>query len=101
MLSGRLIEATDLCKEYIWAVLGRGYELFGMDSYLLPTSPPVCMPISTIDHLLSELSYLKDDDEVYGKVNLSKLFKYEFNCNKVTIENTINHILYILLLIMH
>lgn len=57
-----MLEATDLAKEYIWALLGRGKEYFGLKNALVATLPAMCMPLNAIDLLLHGLKLNSDDD---------------------------------------
>lgn len=66
--SGRLVEATDLAKEYIWAVLGRGKEYFGLKHSLMTTSPPTWLPFQTLDLLLLELKEASEEDGEYKQL---------------------------------
>jgi nuclear pore complex protein Nup160 len=68
--AGRLVEATDLAKEYIWAVLGRGKEYFGLEYALLATAPPTWLPFQTLDLLLLELEESSEQDPEYKQVRV-------------------------------
>lgn len=68
--AGRLVEATDFAKEYIWAVLGRGKEYFGLEHSLLATAPPTWLPFQTLDLLLLELEESSEKDIEYKQVSL-------------------------------
>lgn len=50
--SGRLIEATDLAKEYIMAMVSSGTEYFGLSNNLNVKAPALCFPVNTIDQLM-------------------------------------------------
>lgn len=63
--SGRLIEATDLAIEYIKAMLGQGFEYFGLRNALHSTKPALCFPINTIDLLLYGLKINSSQDDEY------------------------------------
>jgi nuclear pore complex protein Nup160 len=71
--SGRLVEATDFAKEYIWAVLGRGKEYFGLEHSLMTTSPPTWLPFQTLDLLLLELKEASEEDGEYKQVRIEML----------------------------
>lgn len=66
--AGRLVEATELAKEYIWAVLGRGKEYFRLENSLLATAPPTWLPFQTLDLLLLELEESSEQDGEYKQV---------------------------------
>jgi len=66
--SGRLVEAAEFAKEYIWAVMGRGKEYFGLEHSLLTTSPPTWLPFQTLDLLLLELKEASEEDGEYKQV---------------------------------
>lgn len=68
LYSGRLVEATELAIEYIWAVLGRGKEYFGLENAMLASAPPTWLPFETLDLLLLELEEAKDEEEEYKEL---------------------------------
>ena len=68
--SGRLVEAADFAKEYIWAVMGRGKEYFGLEHSLLTTAPPTWLPFQTLDLLLLELKEASEEDGEYKQVRM-------------------------------
>lgn len=63
---GRLIEATDLAKEYIAAMTASGGEYFGLKNALHATLPALCLPVNTIDSLLHNLSLNSTEDAEYA-----------------------------------
>lgn len=63
---GRLIEATDLAKEYIAAMTATGGEYFGLKNALHATLPALCLPVNTIDSLLHNLSLNSTEDAEYA-----------------------------------
>lgn len=67
--AGRLVEATDLAKEYIWAVLGHGKEYFGLENSLLATASPMWLPFQTLDLLLLELKESSEKDSEYKQLH--------------------------------
>lgn len=69
VMHGRLIEASELASEYIYAILGRGFEYFGLKNSLIATMPQTCFPLTTIDHLLYALKQNSKEDVEYGQVN--------------------------------
>ncbi|CAG2057093.1 unnamed protein product [Timema podura] len=75
---GRVADAADLAKDYIWAVLGRGKEYFGLKECLTSAGPPIYLPINTIDLLLLELKSAGKEDQFYQKlyVSLQELMDY-------------------------
>lgn len=62
---GRLIEATDLAKEYIAAMTNTGGEYFGLKNALHANMPALCFPVNTIDLLLHSLQLNSADDKEY------------------------------------
>lgn len=62
---GRLIEATDLAKEYIAAMTNTGGEYFGLKNALHEATPALCFPVNTIDLLLHNLKLNSADDKEY------------------------------------
>nr|CAD7452802.1 unnamed protein product [Timema tahoe] len=75
---GRVADAADLAKDYIWAVLGRGKEYFGLKECLTSAGPPIYLPVNTIDLLLLELKSAGKEDQFYQKlyVSLQELMDY-------------------------
>jgi nuclear pore complex protein Nup160 len=71
--AGRLVEATELAKEYVWAVLGRGKEYFGLENSLLATTPPTWLPFQTLDLLLLELEESGEQDREYKQVRVQQM----------------------------
>jgi nuclear pore complex protein Nup160 len=69
---GRLVEATELAKEYIWAVLGCGKEHFGLENALLATASPTWLPFQTLDLLLLELEESGEQDGEYKQVRVQR-----------------------------
>lgn len=63
---GRLIEATDLAKEYIAAMTASGGEYFGLKNALHATLPALCLPVNTIDSLLHNLSLNSTENAEYA-----------------------------------
>lgn len=63
---GRLVEATDLAKEYIAAMVNTGGEYFGLKNAMHSTLPALCFPINTIDTLLHSLKLNSTEDEEYA-----------------------------------
>lgn len=92
--SGRLIEATDLAIEYIKAMLGQGFEYFGLRNALHSTKPALCFPINTIDLLLYGLKINSGEDEEYVECHqtLKKLVdSYIQNLSINASSNRISH----------
>lgn len=52
---GRLVEASEYAMELVWAMLGRGYEYFGLNNPLLANGASLCFPVNTMDLLLYNL----------------------------------------------
>lgn len=71
--AGRLVEATVLAKEYIWAMLGHGKEYFGLENSLLATASPTWLPFQTLDILLLELKEASEKDSEYGQVRVEMI----------------------------
>lgn len=65
VLHGRLIEATDLAKEYIAAMMNTGGEYFGLKNALHATLSPLCFPINTMDMLMYNLTLNEHQDKEY------------------------------------
>lgn len=63
---GRLVEATDLAKEFIAAMVNTGGEYFGLRNAMHSTMPPLCFPINTVDRLLHSLKLNRQEDEEYA-----------------------------------
>jgi len=57
-------EATDLSVNYIDAVLGNGKELFGLNTALHATTPPVWLPYTAFDQLLKPLRDNQNNNEL-------------------------------------
>ncbi|PNF18521.1 Nuclear pore complex protein Nup160-like protein [Cryptotermes secundus] len=76
--AGRLVEATNLAEEYVWAVLGHGKEYFGLENSLLSTASPAWLPFQTLDLLLLELKELSEKDSEYKQLHaeLKNLVNY-------------------------
>lgn len=75
VMSGRLIEASELAVEYIRAMLEGGIEYFGLANTLTSTLPPLCFPINAIDNLLYGLkSNISDEDPEYKNVNFLLIY---------------------------
>lgn len=66
---GRLVEATDLAKEYILAMTRTGGEYFGLTNALHSTTPAMCFPINTIDVLLHNLHLNATHDKEYKELH--------------------------------
>lgn len=64
---GRLVEATDLAKEYIAAMTNTGGEYFGLKNALHATFPALCFPVNTVDSLLHNLKLNSDEDTEYAE----------------------------------
>lgn len=62
---GRLIEASDLVREYVTAMTASGGEYFGMSHTLHFTTAPMCFPVNTIDMLLHSLHLNAAHDQQY------------------------------------
>jgi hypothetical protein len=71
--AGRLVEATNLAEEYVWAVLGHGKEYFGLENSLLATASPTWLPFQTLDLLLLELKESSEKDNEYKQVRLKMI----------------------------
>jgi hypothetical protein len=68
------VEAADFAKEYVWAVMGRGKEYFGLEHSLLTTLPPTWLPFQTLDLLLLELKEASEEDGEYKQVRREKAY---------------------------
>jgi len=68
LISGRLLEASDLAVDYIDAVLGNGLEHFGLETPLVATASPTWLPFNTMEVLLKELENLHKDS-IYAEVS--------------------------------
>ncbi|XP_055326409.1 nuclear pore complex protein Nup160 homolog isoform X2 [Sitodiplosis mosellana] len=64
---GRLVEATDLAKEYIAAMTNTGGEYFGLKNALHATTSALCFPVNTVDSLLHNLKLNSDEDAEYAE----------------------------------
>lgn len=62
---GRLVEASDLAKEYISAMMQTGGEYFGLKHAIHSTTPAMCFPVNTIDILLHNLNLNAAHDQEY------------------------------------
>lgn len=67
VMHGRLIEGTDLAKEYILAMMNRGGEYFGLKNALPSTLPALCFPVNAIDQLMLNLKLNAQQDAEYTK----------------------------------
>lgn len=76
--NGRLIEATDLAKEYIWAMIKSGGEYFGLKNSIQFMLPALCFPVNTIDLLIYGLELNSQYDEEYSEClkDLTDLVQY-------------------------
>lgn len=52
---GRLVEASEYAMELVWAMLGRGYEYFGLHNPLLANGGALCFPANAMDLLVYNL----------------------------------------------
>ena len=68
-----LHEAGTLTLEYIDAVLGKGHEYFGLDTFLHGTAPAVWLPYTCIDQLMAALSEVARADPNLKQVNIITL----------------------------
>lgn len=68
---GRLIEATEFAKEYMWAILGRGHEYFNLKVPMTAASPAMCFPLNALDLLLYGLK-LNSTDVEYKQVRTTE-----------------------------
>lgn len=59
---GRLVEASEYAVELVWAMLGRGYEYFGLHNPLLANGAALCFPANTMDLLLYNLRINVDEN---------------------------------------
>lgn len=66
---GYLEEASDLACEYLNAALGVGREDFSIEAPLHAMSPPLCMPLDTIDILLLELKHHNLEENLQKTLN--------------------------------
>lgn len=64
---GRLVEATNLAKEYIAAMTNTGGEYFGLKNAIHSTLPALCLPVNTIDSLLHNLKLNSEEDSEYAE----------------------------------
>lgn len=53
--AGRLVEASEYAQELVWAMLGQGYEKFGLNNPLMPNGPALCFPVNEMDLLVYNL----------------------------------------------
>lgn len=84
--NGRLIEATGLAVEFIRAMIEGGVEYFGLRNKLESISPPLCLPIQTLDLLLYGLKLnVKNDNEndEYQEVSTYLIFIFITNIKKL------------------
>lgn len=63
---GRLIEASALAIEYVWAMMSTGGEYFGLRNSLHTTKPPLCFPVTAIDVLIHGLELNAEHDVEYA-----------------------------------
>uniref|UniRef100_A0A0A9YT05 Nuclear pore complex protein Nup160 n=2 Tax=Lygus hesperus TaxID=30085 RepID=A0A0A9YT05_LYGHE len=61
---GYLEECSELAIDYLQAGMGIGKEAFSIDLPLLPNSPPLWIPVNTIDRVIKELEYYKLDGKL-------------------------------------
>lgn len=66
---GRLVEATELAKEFILAMTRTGGEYFGLANALHSTTPAMCFPVNTIDVLLHNLHLNAAHDTEYQQLH--------------------------------
>lgn len=86
---GRLIEATDLAKEYIAAMTNTGGEYFGLKNALHATLPALCFPTNAIDSLLQNLAINSTEDDEYAECHteLSRIVdKYLSTAERISID---------------
>ncbi|KAK9500761.1 hypothetical protein O3M35_001960 [Rhynocoris fuscipes] len=76
---GYLEEASDLACDYIRAALGIGSDAFSIEMPLLPNSPPLYLPINTIELLILELSHHNMETEL-----LKTLQNYQKKVEQIT-----------------
>lgn len=65
--NSRLIEATALAIEYIWAMMSTGSEYFGLRNSLHSTEPALCFPVTAVDLLIYGLELNVDQDPEYAE----------------------------------
>lgn len=65
--NGRLIEASALAIEYLWAMMSTGGEYFGLRNSLHSTKPALCFPVSAIDALIYGLEVNAEHDAEYAE----------------------------------
>ncbi|CAH1395818.1 unnamed protein product [Nezara viridula] len=78
---GYLEEAEELACEYLNAALGIGREHFSIDFPLHLSSPPLCLPLQTIDILLLELKHYNIGDRLQKKLDT-----YVNTISRITLE---------------
>lgn len=86
---GRLVEATNLAKEYIAAMTNTGSEYFGLKNAMHATLPALCLPINTLDSLLENLKLNSPEDDEYAECHeeLSQVLdKYLSTAERVSID---------------
>ncbi|CAK9826764.1 Nuclear pore complex protein Nup160 homolog [Anthophora retusa] len=65
--TGRILEASDLAVEYIHAVCGNGKESFGLKTHLTSITPPVWLPLNTLEVLLYELKEASKENTIFSE----------------------------------
>ncbi|GLV44725.1 Nucleoporin 160kD [Carabus blaptoides fortunei] len=69
MRSGRVLDASSLAREYLWAALGKGREYFGIQHEMVSTKPALCLPLNAMEVLIYQLKYQEEHSQ------LDKLFR--------------------------
>lgn len=65
--AGRLVEATALAVEYVWAMMSTGGEYFGLRHSLHSTKAALCFPVTAVDLLLHALEANASQDAEYAR----------------------------------
>lgn len=91
---GRLIEATDLAKEYILAMMNQGGEYFGLKNALHSTLPALCFPVNAVDQLLLNLKLNEDQDKEYAEClrDLNRVVETYIETSKQISKNKIEYL---------
>lgn len=91
--NGRLMEASDLAKEYISAMMATGGEYFGLTHAMHLTTPPMCFPVNTIDTLLHSLHLNAAHDHEYQEQHeaLGKVVKRYIDTADLVSANKIEY----------
>lgn len=91
---GRLIEATELAKEYILAMMNQGGEYFGLRNALHTTLPALCFPVNAVDQLMLNLKLNETEDAEYKQCldDLQKVVKTYVDTAQQISKNKIEYL---------